>query len=362
MLSGFLAWWVRQLALLLPRRLRDPRGFAPATIVSLEFRNPGTAAVTTQARAAIALSGKRGRQPLCRFALDEAGIAAARAALAGRRRPKRVVLSLPAAALLEREVALPLAAEWDPEAVLGHEMDRLTPFRSADVVWTARTVLRDRARNRLLLHLSLVPRAFFAGWLPALARLGLVPELLEVALPCRADADRSADRSAFLRLPLLRHEGAGRNDRRILIFAGALVGGLAVAAVALPFLRQSLAERTVAARIQALRPAVAEVLALRRRIGGEADGADAIAGMRAEAGDPLQVLAALTGVLPDDTYLESLALSHRHLAITGRSTAAARLISLLTANPLLDNPAFAAPITRAPEGGDEFTIRADVAR
>ena len=71
-------------------------------------------------------------------------------------------------------------------------------------------------------------------------------------------------------------------------------------------------------------------------------------------------LAALTGILPDDTYLESLTLQHRRLAVTGRSARAARLIGLLAANPVIRNPAFAAPVTRAPEGGDEFAIRAEV--
>ncbi|MGH7107068.1 MAG: PilN domain-containing protein, partial [Acetobacteraceae bacterium] len=63
----------------------------------------------------------------------------------------------------------------------------------------------------------------------------------------------------------------------------------------------------------------------------------------------------------DDTWLESLTLSHRQLAITGRSARAAHLIGLIAAAPLFRNPAFTAPVIRAPEGGDEFSIRAELA-
>ena len=344
--SEFFSWWIRQLSELLPARLRRAADGSAVTRVSLL----GGAIPAIE----IAAVGRRGALTLCHAALDEAGLAQARAALAGKRRPAPVVLRLPEAALLEREVVLPLAAERDPEAVLGYEMDRLTPFRAAEIVWQASALKRDRARNRLSLRLSLVPRSLLAPALAPLARIGLAPDFVEAPAP-----------GGGWRRIALAAAGAGRTDRRILRLAAALVFLLAMIAAGLPFARQSFAERAVAARIAALRPRVAEVLALHERAGSEAGGSDAIAGLAARVGNPLAVLAALTDILPDDTYLESLTLSDRRLAMTGRSAAAARLIALLAANPLFRNPAFAAPVTRVPDegagGADEFAIRADVA-
>lgn len=351
MLSEFFSWWLRQLSALLPARLRRAADGSAVTRVSLL----GGAVPAIEIEAV----GRRGVVTLCRAALDEAGLAEARARLAGRRRPASVVLRLPEAAPLEREVVLPLAAERDPEAVLGYEMDRLTPFRAADVVWQASGLKRDRARNRLSLRLSLVPRSLFSAALAPLARIGLTPGFIE------APAPGGGWRRIALGAPGPRGTDQRRTDRRRLRLAAALVCLLAMIAAGLPFARQSLAERAVAARIAALRPRVAEVLALRERAGSEAGGSDAAAGLAARVGNPLAVLASLTDILPDDTYLESLTLAERRLAMTGRSAAAARLIALLAANPLFRNPAFAAPVTRVPEGGaggaDEFTIRADVA-
>ncbi len=355
MLGRFLGWWVRQLAGLIPAGWRSPETGGAETVISLGLDDAAAP------EAVIAVQSRRGEEVLCRAALDEAGVAAARVLLERRRRPARTVLRLPGAALLEREVALPLAAEWDLLAVVGNDLDRLTPFRPEELVWTAEAIGRDRARGRLLLRLSFVPRALFAAWLPVLARVGLVPEQIEVARPNGRGTTGKAERRAYLRLALDRREGAERQERRRLRLAAACVCVLALSAVVLPFVRQSLAERALSVRMAALRPQVAEVLALRSRIGSAAEGADAISALRAAIGDPLQALAILTRILPDDTWLESFTLSHRQLAITGRSARAARLIGLIAADPLLRDPAFTAAVTRAPEGGDEFSIHAELA-
>jgi general secretion pathway protein L len=66
-------------------------------------------------------------------------------------------------------------------------------------------------------------------------------------------------------------------------------------------------------------------------------------------------------VLPDDTYLTSLSIRQRKLAIAGRSAAAAKLIGGMAAHPLIHNPAFVAPVIRdETNGGQMFSIRSDL--
>ena len=63
-------------------------------------------------------------------------------------------------------------------------------------------------------------------------------------------------------------------------------------------------------------------------------------------------------ILPDDTHLTTLSLWQRKLTISGRSAAAARLIGAMAAQPLIHNPAFAAPVIRDEDnGGEKFSIR-----
>ena len=73
------------------------------------------------------------------------------------------------------------------------------------------------------------------------------------------------------------------------------------------------------------------------------------------------VLATLTRILPDDSFLTDFALRDRHFTISGRSASAPGLITGLSKDPAIRDAAFAAPVTRI-EGAtaDVFTIGAEV--
>ena len=107
----------------------------------------------------LSLRRRRRETPLGNFRLDEAGRRAAMAAI--RQRAGRVILRPDPAAVLERKVMLPLAAEHDVSRVLRYEMDRLTPFTAEQVFWSAIIERRDRAAGRL--ELAFVAVAKVAG-------------------------------------------------------------------------------------------------------------------------------------------------------------------------------------------------------
>jgi general secretion pathway protein L len=305
---------------------------------------------------------RRTETRLGRFAMNAAGLDEAAVALhrpkgsgRSRERPRDVVLRLAPGALLERSVTLPLAAERDPASVLRYEMDRLTPFTADDVVWNFSVDRRDRARSQLLVRLSLVPLQALRPLLDALGGVEVTPTTLEVPTP--AGEPR--------RLALTGVPGSAGAGGRLMTMAVSISTVGAVAALATPFVMQALARDAVEQRIAELAPRVAEVDALRHRLAAGA-GADVIATERARIGDALQVLATVTDILPDDTVLSELSLRQGRLGISGQAQAAARLIPALAADPLLRNPAFVAPVTRATDehgaqGPDQFVIRADLA-
>ena len=344
MAERILAWWAGQLRDLVPERFRQgPGGPAKALVLELD----GTPdAVAPEAR----LIQRRGRRetllgPVPLGAEDDASQPAIALPQAGWRQAA-VVLRLPAAFLLERDVTLPLAVERDPAGALRYEMDRLTPFRAEEVFWTWRILARSR--GQLLLRLSLVARAGLRAPIAALERQGLTATHLEIAPP------------AACLIPLDAQAGASRHHARRIVAAGC--AGLAAAAVALPFLLQARDLARLDAEIAALRPAVAEAEALRRDIAAGAAQADAIAAEGARLGNPLELLAALTAALPDDTHLTTLTLRQRQLTIDGRSASAARLLGMLAATPQFRDPSFQAPVTRAASGrGEVFSIRAELA-
>lgn len=344
MLNEFLLWWAQQLKAALPARLTQDRAGpdARALVVTLRLPPAGPQSVDVLVR-------RKGRDAaLGQFDLDPAGIAALQAAVAGQ--GSAAVLRLPPELLLEQQAALPIAAERDPERVLQYEMDRITPFAADELFWAWTIERRDRAQGRLHLRLSLVPKARLGAALDALRQAGLRPVALEAMTPG----------GPAQRIALDRPQPAPWRKRGLAL-AGGACAVLAVAAIAVPFVMQSVKSAEVEGQIAALRPRADEAEALRRRILSSAAGTDVFAEQRARVGDALSTLATVTEVLPDDTFLSELTLRARVLTISGQSAGAAKLIAALAAERSIRNPAFAAPVTRN-EGtrGEGFAIRAEV--
>jgi len=341
LLGEFFDWWGRQLLDLVPARLRQAATGADAVIVDATMQ--GTL---------ILLRRRRGlEQRLGQMRLDEPATTALRAAFNGRSGGEQVLLRLPGTAVLERSVILPLAAERDPERVLGYEMERLTPFAAEEVFWGFGIEERDRARARLVLRLFVIPRAAVASLMDLLALAGGRPNLLE------------ATTQGGLRSIKLSHEGSAGAGRllspRTLGYAAAVLGVLVVLS---PFLRQSVEIGSLQDRLDAMAPRVKQAEALRREISGAGAGNDAVAAETRRLGDSLEALAAITEILPDDSYLTEFTMRERKMTLSGLSASAPKLISGLSADARIRNPAFTAPVTKSETNHlDVFSIRAELA-
>ena len=266
---------------------------------------------------------------------------------------KAAVLRTPADLLLEQEIVLPLTAEPDLKRVVAYEMDRLTPFRAEQVFWTCLAGMRDTVRRRLHVRLTLVPRGRVEPVLAALRLAGL-SRCGSRPGPWRDSAPGHPARRG-------RHRHARGWGLASAPTRWASAACWRPTAIALPFILQSIALSQLDARIDALRPQAAAVEALRKQIAGGAATADVVVAARKQVGTPLQSIALLTELLPDDTYVTTLGLRQRKLTVSGRSASAARLIGAMAANPMIHGPAFVAPVVRDETNGEQmFSIRADL--
>jgi general secretion pathway protein L len=347
MQSELLAWWAKQMLDLVAPAIGNRRAQAPDACVIAVEDHPAVEPLS------IRLGTRRAGQvaDLGRFVLDEGGMDAARAMLRKLDGRHAVAVRVPGEVVLERTVALPLAAEAELGNLLRYEIDGITPFPVESLFWTWSVVRRDRERKRLHVRLSFIPKNALAALTAALEGLGVAASWLEAVAPSGAacviplghTAESEQRRQLHLRIGL----------------AGAAV--LAVAAVVLPFILQSVRQAGVEERIAALQPDLRLAEALRARIGRDSSAEALIAAEHGRVGDPLAVLSAVTDALPDDTFLTDLTIRNLHLEITGQSKAAARLIGVLAASPVLKDPAFIASVTHAENGSDAFSIRAGVA-
>lgn len=331
MLMEFAAWWMDQMRALIPGAVRLGARLPDALIVAIDrFADdaPGGAGKLLRRQDGVeTLLGPldAGQPPAAAGKYLETG------------------LRLPRGAVLERDVILPLAAAQDLPAVLGFEMDRLTPFARDEVYWGVAGLQRDHAREKLNLRLCIVLREQVDEVVQRLAGIGLLPSFIEIPGG---------------RIELGRARSPARQYLQIAL--PALCCLLAIACVAVPFMRQQMALAATANAIAANAPAADVALSLRRQLATAASARAAIAQAR-RAGDALEVLATVTTALPDGTWLSDLSLKSGDLTFDGQSADAAQLIGLLSAVPRLRNPNFTAPVTRTPDGkADLFSLDAQV--
>src|SRR5579883_2527049 len=254
MIGGFLSWWLEQLAGLLPRPGGALRPAADAVVISpVEPLAGGVRSVAVGVR-------RRGREsPLGRFPL--AGELPGLPDLAG----QPAVLRLAASDVLEKTLALPLAAERELDQALAFEMDRETPFTAEELYWNHAVAAVDRQNRRLSVRLSLLPKASLEPLLAALARRGITPTRVEIGETGVGDA--------FLPLDGNRGRGSRAAARSF--------------PVAAPFVRQETVLAALDREIAAGKRAAGEAEALRREIDRLAGGAGLIARERGKLGRPL---------------------------------------------------------------------------
>ena len=361
MLAALFSWWTEQMRdLVAPLTSRASARSKDALVLTYDPAAQGRWRIVRRRNGKITHLATLGA---------DATAAAWRQAFASRRRGEPVVITLDQPFLVRR-TALPMVAAANLDQLLHYEMDRLTPFAAADVLYSHRVVSRDIAAGTLLVDIAVVPKAWVRDPLQRLADLSIRPAALEPPTdgfptgltaagewPARAEPSH-ADHA--IRRIALDHEDPARRARIRLgwRFASGASAVLAAAVVAVPLIRQSLALADVDAQIAALRPRMDQVDALRRQIAAGSAGAGRIAAARERGTVALRALGVLTDLLPDDTYLTSIALRHAQLTIEGHSTTATKLIAAMAGDPQLKNPSFGAPVVRAENGTDIFTIQA----
>jgi general secretion pathway protein L len=328
-LAEFGSWWIARMREILPAVLAGGAAGPPDGVV-IDARPDGDFQAFV----------RRGGQ-------EQAVTLGAVPRMAGRR---PILLRIQPSGVLEKEHMMPAASRGDMERMLRLELPRITPFDPDSIYWRweARPSPADRARTEV--RLTIVPKIILAEKLERLEQIGIRPKLLEAG-------------TGPVRLLRLQEDGAAGAWRDAAVrWLGVTAGVLVVTAVVLPFAFQAWDLHRIGAAMNALRPTVSQAEALRRNLDASAAGHDIVAQQRDRTGDVPTVLAAVTRVLPDNTYLTDLSLRQRQLTIAGRSVSAANLITLLAADPMFRNVAFAAPVTRIPGVEmDVFSIRAEIA-
>jgi general secretion pathway protein L len=248
------------------------------------------------------------------------------------------LLEAPRFMLLDKELALvkelnlPLAAEANLGQVLSFEMDRQTPFRASGVYFDWQVLERNGASGQLRVKLFVVPRNTADRVMRALTNRGFGLAGIDV---------RDGDHTLGLNLlpAELRIRTINRKARLNLALGGACALLLAVVMAQSLYLRKHQVEELEAAiaDVQGEARAVAQI---RKQIEDASAAAGFLASRRAESPLAIELLADVTRLLPDDTYLDRLVIGAANVQMQGKSQNAQQLIEKVNESEMLDDAAF----------------------
>ena len=235
-------------------------------------------------------------------------------------------------AVLTKELSLPLATEPNLAQVLAFEMDRQTPFRAGSVYYDWKVTDRTGTPGQLKLQLFVVPRSDVDRAVTALTDRGLSLGGVDV---------RDHDRTLGLNLLPADRRVRTTNPRARLNLA---LGAACVVLLAL-VMAQSLYLRAhqvseLEAAIAGVQDEAREVAQIRKQIEDASEAAGFLASRRTAMPLAIEVLADVTRILPDDTFLDRLVIGADTVQMQGKSRNAQQLIEKVNESPLLDAAAF----------------------
>jgi general secretion pathway protein L len=347
---AFFGWWFGELAKFVPALLRhrlDRLGQRGSLVLAL---GPAEVELTVE-------QGDRVR----RLAIVDPASAAARQELAaalGRgafswRKPF-VCLRLPAGIALRNIIAVPLAAEPNIREVVSYELDRHTPFAAQDVHFAPRVVGRDTAAQRLRVELTIISRATVDSALTAVRNLGFNPDRVEIG--GSGPAEPSSPLVLDDEKPVTRRFGRGLN---IALAAAVLI--LAAIAVYLPYQTDEIRTARIETTLAEVKTKTVELKRITGEIAALREDGTFLINRKRRAPNVSEILAAITTVMPDETWLVEFQLSAAELQLAGFSASASNLIGFLEHTPIFRNTAFRSPVTQDPASQRErFHIAARV--
>jgi general secretion pathway protein L len=297
------------------------------------------------------------RQTLGEFSRANGEAAIARLAEAGQlvRGKADIVLRFATDFVLRPEMRLPKASGRVLRAALAFELERVSPVPPAELYFDHVVTHYDLPTNRVSLHVRAVRRNDFDQIRNLCHNLGLSVSAVTFESDARPGSLRTfpLDRSAVARA-LWRTAGVA--TLAVLAFVLLIAIAFATAArwsaagdalsgaVANESIRAAAVERLVH-RIDSTKAQIAYVL------------------QRRSAPRFVETLAALSDVLPDDSWVDEISVTGAKLHIQGYSQAAAQLIARFDRSGAFANAQFTAPLVRSATNNTErFELSADIAR
>lgn len=350
----FLSWWTGELMALMPGRLR------------CSFRSDGKSLLLRLSGTELTVSQIGAAEPsgACILDLGDRGEAADMLAQwlhgIGSAIPcteMRSVLRLRDARSLRRKLVLPLAVEENLREAVSFEIERVTPFKTQDVLFGFRPLNRDTVKRKLELELTVTPRRPVEDAIAFAGRLGFAPSRVEIEGETEADPPSGNLLPEDSRPPP--EKGARAASRSLLCMVILLTCAAIYLPVALTERRADLLEEKFAERAHDAE----EAARLKTEIAEIEGEAHFLVDRKRQSQTVCQALGEVAQVMPDDTWLVELQLNSGEIQLSGFSASASTLVAALEQSGRFSGTEFRSPVTRDPKTDREtFQIAARIGR
>jgi general secretion pathway protein L len=338
-----LGWWRTELWGMVPERVRRLLVEADAGVVLAQVEG-GFQIIDARAR---------GNPGAARQVCSRVEAFAILAEMAASRRLGPIGIRLPLSQCFERRVELPRAARDDVRRMLHFDLERATPFRVGEVYTAHLAGDAAPAKGRQRVRQLIVKREVVDPLLADVRAAGLEPAFVD----CWEAAPTLGLAVDFLEAQRPQRSGLARHMtlQRTLAAMVLLLAGLAFAG-ALRRYDSALAE---------IRAQTAEVRAQAAAVRGAQERADAAVAdlarlqrLKLAQAPTVEVMEALTRLLPDSVWLTDLRIEGDTLDIAGLAKSGAALPSLFVGSALFADAALTAPLTLdAREDRERFSLR-----
>ncbi len=351
-LPKFLAWWGDELRDMLPERFRDTLADRSSELwVEVAFDQ------LIVHRAQGGQVSEAGRLPITSDRRDVTRLFE-RLTADQEEGPPSVWLMLGADQVLQRRLSFPRAAEDNLAKVLTFEMDRQTPFKAEQVYFDYLVDPASYGERQLAVDLIVVTRDQAERSLKIVNTAGI--ELH--GMSCwRADGSSAPRRRMDVNLLPEGRRVTRINSRLrmnlIMMLGLVLILGLVMSQ---SLVRREAGLEAMQTRVNEVRVQAQQVVELRLSLEEAVQGAGFLANHKASRPPLTLIMAELTDLLPDDTWLEQLQFRENTLTVRGQSPEAAKLIPLFQQARTLREAGFRDTVQTDPRTNKErFHISAE---
>lgn len=258
----------------------------------------------------------------------------------------RLALLLPAATVLRRTLALPLAARDNLQQVMAFEIDRQTPFTAAQVYYAVRELPLAAASGRVNVELVAVMRGALDPLLAGLANLGIAVDAVDLAV--------GADRLGVNLLPAQQTPRRIRPRRRLNLALGVACLVLVVLVLVSWVHNRAAALAQMQDTVESMRGDAQQVASLRQQLQDNAGAAGFLAQRKKNTIGMLSLMQDITMRLPDTAWLERFSVDNTgQVGLQGQSIQAAKLLDTLKDSTLITDASFQGSIQPDPTTGKE---------